>query len=80
MKYLTKVVEVYRLNNEQEVEDFLKELKSDSRFEINKYTSCKKQKKEKGEIVDEWIHFEVTKLFNSEVEPQNEVTIEYTLN
>ena len=27
MRYLTKVVETYRLSNEQEVETFLKELK-----------------------------------------------------
>ena len=48
MRYLTKVVETYRLANEKEVEDFLKELKSDSHFEVSKYSSSKKEKKSKG--------------------------------
>lgn len=77
MKYLTKVVETYRLENEKEVEIFLQELKKDSRFEIAKYSSSKKEKKQKGEIIDEWIRFEVTKLFNNEAEPDTEINIEY---
>lgn len=77
MRYLTKVIETYRLANEQEVESFIKELKEDNSFEIAKYSSTKKQKKQKGEVVDEWIRFEVTKLFNEEVEPDREINIEY---
>lgn len=78
MKYLTKVVEVYRLENEKEVESFLKELKEDARFTIAKYSSTKKEKKAKGEVIDEWIHFEVTKLFNDESCPDSEILIDYT--
>ena len=78
MKYLTKVVETYRLANEQEVESFLKELKSDSHFEVAKYSSSKKERKSKGEIIDEWIHFEVTKIFNDEKEPDGRIDIEYS--
>ena len=77
MRYLTKVVETYRLANEKEVEDFLKELKEDDRFQIVKYSSVKKERREKKEIVDEWIRFEVTKLFNEERNPDREVAIEY---
>lgn len=80
MRYLTKVVETYRLANEKEVEDFLKELKSDSHFEVSKYSSSKKEKKSKGEVIDEWIRFEVTKLFNNEQEPIDIVNINYTNN
>lgn len=78
MRYLTKVTETYRLANDKEVETFIQELKQDSSFEIAKYSSTKKEKKSKGEVVDEWIRFEVTKLFNEEVEPDNEITITYT--
>ena len=78
MRYLTKVVETYRLANEQEVEEFLQELKTDTRFEVAKYSSTKKEKKAKGEVIDEWIRFEVTKLFNSEAEPETPITIEYS--
>lgn len=77
MRYLTKVVETYRLPNEAAVETFLKELKADPHFEVSKYSSTKKERKEKKEIVDEWIHFEVTKLFNDEREPDSEITISY---
>ena len=79
MKYLTKVVETYRIGSEKEVEAFLKELKADHRFTVAKYSSTKKEKKAKGEVVDEWIRFEVTKLFNEEAEPTHDVTIGYEI-
>ena len=44
MRYLTKVVETYRLADEHEVEEFLQELKKDYRFEVAKYSSTKKEK------------------------------------
>jgi len=77
MRYLTKTVETYRLSNESEVEEFLKELKSDPRFTVAKYCSTKKEKKSKGEVIDEWIRFEVVKLFNEEQEPDSEIEISY---
>lgn len=77
MRYLTKVVETYRLSSEKEVEEFLKELKSDYRFTVAKYSSTKKEKKSKGEVIDEWIRFEVTKLFNDEAEPVDVINVNY---
>lgn len=77
MRYLTKVVETYRLSSEKEVEEFLKELKSDHRFTIAKYSSTKKEKKSKSEVIDEWIRFEVTKLFNDEAEPVDVINVNY---
>lgn len=77
MRYLTKVVETYRLSSEKEVEEFLKELKSDQRFTVAKYSSTKKEKKSKGEVIDEWIRFEVTKLFNDEAEPVDVINVNY---
>lgn len=77
MRSLVKVVETYRLSNEKEVENFLKELKEDPTFEVSKYSSTKKEKKQKGEVVDEWIRFEVTKLFNEEQNPIDDITIQY---
>ena len=77
MRYLTKVVGTYRLSSEKEVEEFLKELKSDHRFTVAKYSSTKKEKKSKGEVIDEWIRFEVTKLFNDEAEPVDVINVNY---
>lgn len=79
MRYLTKVVETYRLGNEKEVEEFLQELKADTTFEVAKYSSTKKEKKQKGEVVDEWIRFEVTKVFNDEAEPDSYIEVEYSV-
>ncbi len=79
MRYLTKTVETYRLPNEESVEQFLKELKEDSHFTIAKYTSTKKEIKEKGEVVEEYIRFEVTKLFNNEKEPDSYIDIKYSV-
>lgn len=80
MRYLTKVVETYRLANEKEVEVFLKELKADRRFTVAKYSSTKKEKKSKGEVIDEWIRFEITKLFNDEQEPNDIINVDYYTN
>lgn len=80
MRYLTQVQETYRLPNEKEVEKFLNELKADNRFIVKKYSSVKKERKQKGEIIDEWIQFTVVKLFNDEKEPNTEVTIDYNVN
>lgn len=80
MRYLTQVQETYRLPNEKEVEKFLNELKADNRFVVKKYSSVKKERKQKSEIIDEWIQFTVVKLFNDEKEPNTEVTIDYNVN
>jgi len=79
-RYLTKVTEVYRLSTEKEAEAFLQELKSSTEFELAKYTSIRKQRKEKKEIVDEWIHFEVTKIFNDEKEPNCLIGVNYDID
>jgi hypothetical protein len=77
MKYLTKVVETYRLPNIDAAETFLKELREEKIFEIAKYSMTQKTKKAKGEIIDEWVRFEVTKLFNDESEPDSIIDITY---
>ena len=79
MKYLLNVVETYRLEDENQVEAFLKELKADDRFIVTRYSSTKKEIKAKGEIIEEYIKFSVTKTFNSEKEPENEVSIDYNV-
>ena len=65
-KKLISVTETYRLDDEIEVENFLKELKEDMSFELAQYSSVKKEKKKKGEILDEWIRFTATKVYGKE--------------
>lgn len=80
MKYLISTTETYRINSEEEVKTFLEELKKDNSFTIKKYSSIKKELKQKGEVVDEWIRFTVTKEFNSEKEPYDVIDITYEKN
>lgn len=77
MKYLIKTKETYRIDSENEVKNYLEELRQDARFTVDSYTSKKKQTKKKGEIIDEYILFSVTKNFNIEKEPDSEIEIEY---
>jgi hypothetical protein len=56
---------------------FLEELKKDPAFTVTKYSSVKKELKQKGEVVDEWIRFSVTKVFNNEKEPDSIIDISY---
>ena len=77
MKFLIKVVETYRVDTENEVEQFISDLKEDSSFALAKYGSTHKQRKEKGEVVDEWQEVTVTKLFNDAKYPNTEVDITY---
>ena len=79
MRYLTQVQETYRLPNEKEVESFLNELKKDNRFIIKKYSSIKKERKQKGEVIDEWIQLTVVKIFNDEKESNTKVDINYEI-
>lgn len=76
-KYLTTVVETYRVDSETEVEMMLEEAKNASQYTLVKYTSQKKEKKQKGEIVDTYFKLSLHKIFNDESDPYNEISISY---
>ena len=46
MKYLIKTKETYRIDSENEVKNYLEELRQDARFTVDSYTSKKKQTKQ----------------------------------
>lgn len=77
MGFLISVTETYRMKTDEEAKRFLEELKQDRNFDIVKYSSIKKERKQKGEIIDEWVRFTVTKAFNDEKEPDCSVDITY---
>lgn len=77
MGYLINVTETYRMSSDEEAKQFLEQLKKDHHFDVLKYSSTKKERKQKGEIVDEWVRFTVTKAFNDEKEPDCPVEISY---
>ena len=77
MKYLTQVVETYRVNSEEQVLEMIEEAKKDNRFTLTKHTSQYKERKQKGEVIDAWYKVSLTKVFCDEKEPEATVNINY---
>ncbi len=77
MRYLVNTTEIYRVDTEAEATALINEAKSDPSFSLTKYSSTKKERKSKGEIIDEWYHVTLVKTFNDEKEPAEIVNIIY---
>lgn len=78
-KYLLKVEEVYRADNEAEAAQIIEDAKKNNQFILSKYTSVKRERKQKGEIIDEWMRVTLTKTFTDEKEPDVQVDITYNV-
>ena len=76
-KYLISVTETYRVDTEAEAAVLIDEAKKDNKYDLKKYTSQKKEIKQKGEVVDEWHQVVLTKIFDDEKEPIGAATVEY---
>lgn len=76
-KYLLKVEEVYRADNEAEAAQIIEDAKKNNQFILSKYTSVKRERRQKGEIIDEWMRVTLTKTFTDEKEPDVQVDITY---
>lgn len=79
MKYLVSTVETYRVETEVEAAALINEAKHSDTFTLAKYSSELKQKKSKGEVVEEWYRVTLAKEFNDEkdTEYNNPVKICY---
>lgn len=76
-KYLVSTTEVYRTDTENEAAALIEESKNDDKFTLAKYSSLKKEKRQKGEIVDEWYQVSLVKKFNDEKDPCTDIAINY---
>lgn len=76
-RYLIKTTEVYRIDHENDVKNFLEEAKQDPKYELIKYSSQHKELKKQGEILDDWFQVQLVKGFNNEKEPEKEIAISY---
>lgn len=76
-KYLIKVTEQYRCDTEAEAKALIESAKKSSMWELSNYSSQHKEAKAKGEIVDAWSRVTLTKVFNSEKEPESDVMPSY---
>lgn len=76
MKYLIETTEVYRVDTEDAAINLINEAKASS--VVSKYSSTHKEKKLKGEVVEEWYKVSITKVWDSEKEPCGQATVNYT--
>ena len=79
-KYLISTVETYRIDTEAEATKAIEEAKSDKSYILGKYTSEHKERKAKGEVIDEYWKLSLTKNFNDIKEPDSTVIINYEVD
>lgn len=79
MKYLITTTEVYRVDTEPEAQALIEAAKADNHFILNKYISEYKERKSKGEIIDEFYKVSLVKTFTDIKEPETQVSIEYNI-
>jgi hypothetical protein len=79
-KYLVSTTEVYRVDNEAEAKELIEAAKTASEYSLVKYTSEHKERKAKGEILDEWERVTLVKRFADEKEPEASVTVMYEVD
>ena len=75
--FLVSTTEVYRVDTEPEVKRAIEEAKHSDSYILGKYASEHKERKSKGEVIDEYWKITLTKLFNDIKEPDTIVNIEY---
>ena len=75
MKYLLSTTEIYRADSEAEANQLVETAKAEG--VLIKYTCTHKEKKQKGEVIDNWYRVSLTKAFTDEKEPDRSVTISY---
>ena len=78
-EYLINTTEVYRVDTEKEATDLINKAKLAHEYDLAKYSSTKKERKQKGEIVDEYIRITLNKVFTDEKMPDSKVSIDYII-
>ena len=78
-KYLIKTTEEHRADSELEVTELINAAKADNRYLLSKYSSVKKERKQKGEIIDEYYIVTLVKVFDDPRDPQGEASVEYKI-
>lgn len=68
-KYLISTTEVYRVISEKAAQDLIDEAKADSSYDLVKYNCEHKERKQKGEVIDDWFKVTLFKKFTDEKDP-----------
>lgn len=77
MKYLITNTEIYRVETEEEAELLINEAKADTKYVLTKYNCEKKERKQKGEVIDSYFKVSLVKSFNDEKDPITDITVSY---
>jgi hypothetical protein len=78
-KYLIKTTEEYRADEQHEAEELINAAKADGRYELTKYSSVYKERKQKGEVIDSYYMVTLVKTFDDPKEPNGEASVEYKI-
>lgn len=78
-KYLIKTTEEHRVDSEAEASILIDSAKKDNKYILSKYSSVKKERKQKGEIIDEYYIVTLVKVFDDPKEPCGEAQVEYKI-
>ena len=78
-KYLIKTTEEHRADTACEAEELIAAAKADNRYELSKYSSTYKERKQKREVVDSWYIVTLVKTFDNPKEPCGEASVEYKI-
>ena len=78
-KYLIKTTEEHRADREVEATELINMAKADSRYLLSKYSSVKKERKQKGEVIDEYYLVTLVKIFDDAKDPCGEASVEYKI-
>lgn len=78
-KYLLKTTEEHRADNESEAAMLIENAKQDNRYELTKYSSVYKERKQKGEVIDSYYLVTLVKTFDDAKNPCGEASVEYKI-
>lgn len=78
-KYLIKTTEEWRADTEAQATTLIDDAKSDNKYVLSKYSTVKKERKAKGEVLDEYYMVTLVKVFDDPKEPVGDATVEYKI-
>ena len=77
MTYLIQTVETYRADTEPEAQRLIEEAKNAGEYTLTKYSSEKKEVKQKGDVIDDFYKVSLTKTFTDIKLPEARASVIY---
>lgn len=75
--YLIQTTEIYRVISEAAAQELIDEAKADGSYDLVKYNCEHKERKQKGDVIDDWFKVTLFKKFTDEKEPEVMTNIIY---